>query len=135
MKNIKDKETFLKSRFVEMTTRQTFDEVADAQERVVNEIEQEQNFDFNEEKIKAVKNSLRHFSVDVKGSGIKGTMRIHKYTRYLDMKTLRGERRKQFHLYNRLVFGALYVGYIPKLKFGFTESVKNQLAGEYNIEL
>ena len=135
MKNIKDKETYLKARFIEMATRETFDEVATSQQRVVGDIEQEKDFDFNEEKVKLVKKSLRHFSVDVRGDGVKGTMRILKYTRYLDMKMLRGERRKRFHTYNRIVFGALYVGYVPKLKFGFTESIKKQLGNQYNIEL
>jgi hypothetical protein len=51
------------------------------------------------------------------------------------MKTLRGKKKKQFHLYNRLVFGALYKGYVPQLSFGFTEAVKQKFGKQYNLEL
>jgi hypothetical protein len=126
--------SFLKSRYVKEVTQDTFDEVSLYQRRAVDHITATDS-GFSEEKLALVKRSLKHFTLNISGSEVKGTMRVLKYTRYLDMKQLRGHKRRQFHTYNRIVYGALYVGYIPKLKYGFTEEVKQQMAAKYNVEI
>lgn len=76
----------------------------------------------------------RHFSVSVVGPGVIGTLAIVPYLRFLDMKNLQNmKRRKQYHLYNRIVFGHLYGSMLKKLAFGYTEDIKNQIVGEFDI--
>lgn len=44
------------------------------------------------------------------------------------------ERRRQYHLYNRIVFGRMN-SISARLMWGLTEDVKQQLAQEYNIPI
>ena len=71
-----------------------------------------------------------------------------KYLRFHDMRrdnmrggyhTIFGEeatkkRRRQYHLYNRIVFGRMNA-IANRLMYGFTEEVKRELAAEYNIPI
>lgn len=62
-------------------------------------------------------------------------LEIHylKYLRFLDMKTLRGQRKaKVYHLYNRVLFGHL-AGLRRKLLFGYTEDVKRAIIKEITM--
>lgn len=46
----------------------------------------------------------------------------------------RSKRKKQYHLYNRIVFGRMNA-IISQMQFGFTEEMKNELSGELNIHV
>ncbi len=87
------------------------------------------------------------------GSWMSGALDISivKYLRFHDMRrdnikggyyTIFGnheekatrKRRRQYHLYNKIVFGRMNA-IAARLNVGFTEEVKNQLAQEYEIPL
>ncbi len=72
-----------------------------------------------------------HFSVgNIEGGG-KLDMHYLTYARFLDMKNPRRQVRKQgYHIYNRIVFGRLYNSALPRLKYGFTDDIKAQIAAE-----
>lgn len=124
-----NRESFLKSRYTEKVARETFDNIVSEQDALISE------YDLNRTGLLKSK-AKRYFQVDIEGEGIRGTLTVLKYMRFLDMKELQNmKRRKQYQIYNRVVFGNIYGGYIPQLRYGFTDSVKQELAQEYKIEL
>jgi len=91
----------------------------------------------------------RGFSVKGAGSFYNGNLEVHfvKYLRFHDMRRRNNpkhadsilgveratrSRRRQYHLYNRIVFGRMNA-ISNRLMFGFTEKVKQELAQEYDI--
>lgn len=118
---------FVKSRFMEEVTREEFEAILQEQDEVIN--------DYNLNKTGLLKSrAKRYFSINVIGGGVKATLTILKYLRFLDMKELRSmKRRKQYHLYNRIVFGHLYGPYRQKLMYGLTIDVVDRIKAEYEI--
>lgn len=124
-----NRQSFLKSRYTEKVTREVFDNILSEQDAAIAE------YDLNRTGLLKSR-ARRFFQVDIEGEGIKGTLSVLKYLRFLDMKELQNmKRRQRYSLYNRIVFGNIYGGYIPQLRYGFTDTVKQELAQEYKIEL
>jgi hypothetical protein len=70
-----------------------------------------------------------HFSINNAEGGQKLTVHYLKYLRFLDIPKIR-KRRKEYHLYNRIVFGHLYRPLLQGLRFGFTDEVKAAISEE-----
>ena len=72
-----------------------------------------------------------HFSVADLEGGAALSMRYLTYFRFLDMpsnnRMVRHIKREGYHAYNRTVFGILYNNTMPRLKYGFTEEVEQQI--------
>ncbi|HPE43112.1 MAG TPA: hypothetical protein PKV88_03440, partial [Bacteroidales bacterium] len=93
----------------------------------------------------------RTYSIKGAGNWMSGTldMSFVKYLRFHDMRrdnikggyyTIMGneaatrKRLRQYHLYNRIVFGRMNA-IATRLNVGFTDAIKKQLAEEYKIPL
>jgi hypothetical protein len=99
--------------------------------RVIREMQQETADAWNLFKTGELKKSLQgHFSVNNQDGGARLSMRYLTYARFLDMKDPGRsitKSREGYHLYNRIVFGVLYNQTLPKLRYGFTEEVKQAI--------
>lgn len=92
----------------------------------------------------------RNYKVTGVGSFANPHLEIYyvKYLRFHDMRrdkipgyraTIFGEeatkkRRRQYHIYNRIVWGH-YNNIIRELRFGYNDRVRERLAKQYNIEI
>lgn len=130
VKNIGSKRgSFLQSKFIEQATREAFANIFSEQDSIIEENGLSRNGSLDNL-------DKRRYRINVENEGVSGSMTIPKRMRFIDMKRLRGKRNPMnLPIYNRTVFGTIYGSLIPELRFGFTESVKQQIAQEYKIEL
>ena len=124
-----------------------------AKEAKVIEEEQTKAIDKYDLNRSGIMRNRRTYSVRGAGSWMSGALDISivKYLRFHDMRkdhikggyyTIMGDhnekatkkRRRQYHLYNRIVFGRMNA-IAARLNVGFTEQIKKQLAEEYKIPL
>lgn len=103
--------------------------------------------------LSGIMNNRRTYSIRGAGSFMSGALDISviKYLRFHDMRrdnikggyhTIFGDhkekatkkRRRQYHLYNKIVFGRLNP-IANQLMYGFTEQVKRELSENYNIPI
>lgn len=54
--------------------------------------------------------------------------------RFIDMKTIRGQRQKAIEIHNKIIYGG-FNSVVRRLAFGFTEDIKKMIANEYNIHI
>ena len=88
------------------------------------------------ERLKTISGALknnRRISVSIIGAGVTGILSFPAHLRYLDMKRLGGRKGSNLKLYNPIIYGRLYGSMLNQLAFGYTEDIKNQIVGEYNI--
>lgn len=102
-------------------------------------IEQQQARVINRFGLKDSGNMLTDRTHSVKAEGGSGSveLKFRIYLRFHDMKKkpgANGKRAKAFPLYNKVLFGHL-AEIQKRLQFGFTEKVKQQLAGELQIPI
>jgi hypothetical protein len=80
-------------------------------------------------------NSIRNkFTLSDQGLGFKAEINYVKYIRFLDMKHVQ-QKRKSYHLYNRIIWGVLFNRTTDKLLYGFTEEVKDRLRWTADINI
>jgi hypothetical protein len=121
-KRINDK---YQNRYVEKVLTEDAEYIAQEQTKLVSA--------YNLFETGALKSSLQG-NFTVQGDNAKTLrMRYVKYMRFLDMKSVRSKR-KQYHIYNKILFGVLYNRTYRKLIFGFTETVKQEIISEMGTQ-
>jgi hypothetical protein len=113
------------NRYVDKVLEQDAEYIAQLQSKAVDQ--------YNLFETGELKRSLQgNFTVE--GSNSKTLrMRYVKYMRFLDMKSVRSKR-KQYHLYNKILFGVLYNRTYRKLIYGYTEAVKKEIMNEMGTQ-
>ena len=78
----------------------------------------------------------RHYTTRVSETSRSISVPLMPYVRFLDMQyRTRRDRigkflRKQLALYNRTIWGIIYRNVFPKLRYGFTDEIRQQLRGQ-----
>jgi len=119
----------LKQKFISNVLSETFTNILKEQDKAID--------DYNLNKTGLLRSrAKRHFSVNMIDKGAKATLSVLKYLRFLDMRELKNmHRRRQYHLYNRILYGHIYNPMLAKLFTGYTEEIKQQIAKQHTIEL
>jgi len=112
---------FIDQQYTNRVLKQEASNIFNAQDRVLA------RFNSNQ---KNIIQSRRSFTVN------SGNLQIthSKLQRFIDMKNIRGLKRKPIPNHNVVIYGH-FNNIINKLAFGLTQDVKNAIAGEFNIQL
>lgn len=112
---------FIEQKYIERVLNQEASNIFEAQNRVLAR--------FNPKSIDRIKNN-RRFTV----TGTTLEITHTKLQRFIDMKNVRGQKRKSIPNHNRVIYGH-FNNIINRLAFGLTNDVKQLLVQEHNIQL
>ncbi|UOY07705.1 hypothetical protein L0P88_03940 [Muricauda sp. SCSIO 64092] len=112
---------FIEQKYIDRVLRYQGEEMLRQQDRVISRY--------------GVRKTIPEISrrrISVSNSKLTGVHPIRQ--RFIDMKTIRGQRQKAVHIHNKIIYSG-FNAIVGRLAFGLTQDVKNLIANDYKIQM